>query len=114
MAYRVVLEMTTIVRWLLVADFCSGPKGSGSVREEVFAEGQVSPYDPSVIESIVFDALGQVRRRMSGQPKEKMPVAMQLSLRPILSGESRPSFGLSVEALCALASMSVSIDFDPY
>jgi hypothetical protein len=108
------LEMTTIIRWLLVADFHDGSQETSSIREEVFAEGQVSPYDPSLIESIVFDALSQVRERLSGKPKEKMPLAMQLSIRPVLLGEGRPSFGLSVEALGALASMGVSIDFDPY
>lgn len=113
--------MTTLIRWLVIGDLnvADGSKEfrevTGRPREVILAKGETSPYHPSSINSIVLQALREARSRIdeisaAGQVLQNL----QLCLRPVLEGEARPSFGLSTEAVKALAHMEVALDFDPY
>lgn len=104
--------MTALIRWLVIGEINDA---AGVSQEVVLAQGEVSPYHPSSIDSIVFQGLREAGSRIdelsaAGRP----PQVLQLSLRPLLAGEARPSFALSAEAIGALADMAVALDFDPY
>jgi len=111
--------MTTLIRWLLIGDLevdseerC---KMKRSTQEVILSQGEASPYDPRLINSIVLRALSEAEPRIKEFLAMRRELhVLQLSIRPILAGESRPSFGLSMEAINALAKMGVTLDFDPY
>lgn len=114
--------MTTSVRWLVVGDVCeeidakkSASRATPVNREVVLVRGETSPYDPSVVDSIVAAAVREAKLRIEELHTFDVLIQKpQLCIRPSLGGELRPSFGLSAESISALAEMEVSLDFDPY
>jgi hypothetical protein len=107
--------MTTLIRWLVVANLKFARDLKDLNQEVILSQGEASPYAPSSISSIVMRALGEAQHRISELLAEGQTFhELQLCIRPVLGGESRPSFGLSTEAISALARMGATLDFDPY
>lgn len=115
------MEMSNVVRWEVVGCMTHHEMGGSSRElshtgcEIVLAAGEVSPYDPSVIDSIILDGTKKARERIDELSLDGSSVyEIEFCVKPSLIAGYRPSFSLSSSAISALVDLKSSFDFDPY
>jgi hypothetical protein len=114
------MEMTAI-RWKVIGDVRRFNDASIDVDakeptcETTLAQGEVSPYDPSALDSLILGGAKEVVIRRDELSSAGYVVErIQFGVNPVMAKGLRPSFNLSSDAICALASLRASLDFDPY